>query len=530
MSSAAHTAYDEVPYAGYPFPQTHPDRMATIATLFGLHPAPVTNCRVLEVGCGEGANLIPMACELLESYFIGIDLAAHPIAQGRAMAAAVGLRNIELHQCDLMKVSAEFGQFDYIIAHGVYSWVPPEVQDGLLALCEKHLAPQGIAYISYNVYPGCHLREMVREMMLFHTQGIQQPRERVNQGLALLDFILRKFPSQAEAQTDLYGALIKEQLKLMLSHSPEQVYHDELATHYRPVYFYQFIRQAAQHGLQYLGEADFFEMQDFHYPPPVRAPLSQFGDEHLIQKEQYLDFLKGRSFRQTLLCREGLKLTRRVQPERLRSFYLASSAQPISPQPDLRHQVIEEFRGPKGAKLQTDYPLAKAALIHLGEVFPRRLRFEQLLAAARARLGLSTLEAVFDEEARTLAEILLAAYQSGLVQLHLHVPPLVAEVSQRPLASPLARWQASRGKVVTNLLHSSVELEDEMSRQLLQLLDGTHDRAALRDELLSAVTRNGIFKRPDGGTAGDEQEMRDLITGTIEANLQKLMRLALLVG
>jgi methyltransferase-like protein/ubiquinone/menaquinone biosynthesis C-methylase UbiE len=530
MSIAVQNAYDEVPYAGYPFPQTHPDRMVTMATLFGLNPAPVTNCRVLEIGCGEGANLIPMACELPESYFIGIDLAACPIAQGQAMAAAVGLRNIELHQCDLMKVGAEFGQFDYIIAHGVYSWVPPEVQNGLLALCEKLLAPQGIAYISYNVYPGCHLREMVREMMLFHTRGMQQPCERVNQGLALLDFILRRFPSQAEAQTDLYGALIKEQLDLMLSHSPEQVYHDELAPHYRPVYFYQFIMQAAQYGLQYLGEADLFEMQDLSYPPPVRETLSQFGDEHIVQKEQYLDFLKGRSFRQTLLCREGLKLTRRVQPEQLRSFYLASSVQPVSPQPDLRDQVIEEFRGPKGAKLQTDYPLAKAALVHLSEVFPRRLRFEQLLAAARARLGLSSLASAFDEEAQVLAEILLAACWSGLVQLHSYVPPLVAEVSQRPLASPLARWQASRGKVVTNLLHSSVELGDELSRQLLQLLDGTHDRAALRDELLSAVTCSGISKRPDSGTAGDEQQMRNLITDAIEANLQKLMRLALLMG
>ena len=182
--------YDQIPYTSYPFAQTHPSRLATLATLHHLEPTPITKCRVLEVGCGDGANLIPMALGLPESHFVGFDLAAKPVQQGQTIIADLGLTNIELRQADLLEFTDQ--PFDYIITHGLYAWVPQVVQDGLLALCNRLLTPNGIAYISYNAYPGCHLREMTREMMLFHIRGNEDPRECMNQGLSLLKFILSK--------------------------------------------------------------------------------------------------------------------------------------------------------------------------------------------------------------------------------------------------------------------------------------------------------------------------------------------------
>lgn len=82
-------SYDEVLYPGYAYRQTHPDRLATMATLFGMTPAPVEGCRVLELGCGEGGNLIPMAFGLPRSQFLGIDLAQRPIQKGQAMVEAL---------------------------------------------------------------------------------------------------------------------------------------------------------------------------------------------------------------------------------------------------------------------------------------------------------------------------------------------------------------------------------------------------------------------------------------------------------
>ena len=148
------TAYDEVDYPSHVYPQTHPDRLATIAMLLGMNPVPVEACRVLEMGCGAGGNIIPMAFDLPESSFVGIDLAGSAIAQGRELIAALGLKNISLQQLDVMAFPSELGQFDYIIAHGLFSWVPEMVRDRILAICRAHLAAQGVAYISYNTYPG----------------------------------------------------------------------------------------------------------------------------------------------------------------------------------------------------------------------------------------------------------------------------------------------------------------------------------------------------------------------------------------
>jgi methyltransferase-like protein/2-polyprenyl-3-methyl-5-hydroxy-6-metoxy-1,4-benzoquinol methylase len=528
-AATSRTSYDEVLYPGYPFQQTHPDRLATIAALHGLSPAPVTKCRVLELGCGDGGNLIPMAFTLPESQFVGIDLAARPIASGQMMAKELGLRNIELLACDLMEASANLGEFDYIIAHGIYSWVPPAVQSRILELCRRHLAPQGVAYVSYNAYPGYHLRAIMREMMLFHTRAIEESEEKVTQALALLKFILMKFPSEEASRADLYGAVIREQLDDMLGwRRRDTIYHDELAPFNSPVYFHQFMAHAGEYGLQYLSEANFFDTQIHTYPPKVREMLEQFGDEHVVQKEQYIDFLKCRTFRQTLLCRQGLKLTRNISPLKLTEFSLASLAQPVSQRLDLGAKVTEEFRGPKGARLQTDFPLAKAVLLHLNEVAPRALGWDELLDGAQSRLGNAVNGAKSNDDLLTLAEILLAAYGSGVVQLHLHTPRFAAEVSERPVASELSRWQARCGATtVTNLLHRNVEIEDELGRQLLPLLDGTRNHAAIIDELTSLNEKRGI-KQPDGTPITERQEIRRYISETLGANLRKLVRMALL--
>src|SRR5262249_56994216 len=136
------TSYDEVPYESLPFAQTHPDRLASVATLFGMRPAPADRCRVLELGCARGGNLIPLALALPQGRFLGIDLSGRQVADGQKVVAALDLTNIELKQLSINEVDAGWGPFDYIICHGVYSWVPPAVQDKILEVCATNLAPQ----------------------------------------------------------------------------------------------------------------------------------------------------------------------------------------------------------------------------------------------------------------------------------------------------------------------------------------------------------------------------------------------------
>src|SRR6195256_4746917 len=189
MSTPAPNAYDRIAYRTLPMPQTHPDRLATIALLHGMAPRPVDRCRVLELGCGDGSNLIPMAYGLPGSEFVGVDLATTAVTSGAAAISALGLRNVVLHHLDVMDVSDAFGTFDYIIAPGLYSWVPEPVRDRILGICEAHLARHGVAFVSYNTYPGCHLRQAVWQILQFHVEGMTDPGERIAQARALAHFM-----------------------------------------------------------------------------------------------------------------------------------------------------------------------------------------------------------------------------------------------------------------------------------------------------------------------------------------------------
>jgi SAM-dependent methyltransferase len=255
MTSVTTESYDDILYPSYTHNQTHPDRLSVVGRLFGMDPAPVNACRVLELGCGNGSNLVPMAFALPDSEFMGIDRAQRPIETGQQVLRGLGLKNISLQQLDLLDLPPDLGHFDYVIAHGLYSWVPTPVKEKILAVCQTHLKPQGIAFISYNAYPGGHLRDIVREMMLFHVRTLSDPQQRINQSLALL-----KFLHDSHTKSDTYADFIKDEIKQTLEVDQSNLYHDQLGSINTPVYFHHFIEHAAQHRLQFLAEAEFFEL------------------------------------------------------------------------------------------------------------------------------------------------------------------------------------------------------------------------------------------------------------------------------
>jgi len=488
--------YELVPYPSAPFTQAHPDRLAVLATLHGMNPAPVERCRALELGCGDGSHLIPIAFCLPRSEFVGIDRAAGAIAKGQALASELGLSNISLRVLDLAGFPLELGPFDYIIAHGLYSWVLPAVQERILALSKACLAPQGVVYVSYNALPGGHLRLMLREMMLFHLRGTEDADERIGQAQALL-----KWLASAQRQDDPYGALLKAEAERALERRGQFLFHDELTDVYAPLYFHEFVEQAARHGLQYLAEASLTELRPREFPQEVLDKLEELAGEPVL-KEQYLDFLRCRKFRHTLLCHQEAALDREWEPGRINKLYAASAAQAAGPPGP---GGTEEFRGPQGSAISTAHPLAKAALHSLTETWPRALAFAELL------------ERVGGENAGALAEILYWTCAAGLVELHACPPCCAARPGERPLASPVARLQLRRGPGVTTLRHTTVTVEGLLERQLLLLLDGTRDRAKLLAELTEFARSHAL--RP--GAPIDAAEL--------ERALDKLARLALLV-
>lgn len=521
VSDQTLTPYDEVLYPSLAHVQTHPDRLVTIATLFGMRTAPVEKCRVLELGCGDGTNLISMAYALPASEFVGIDAASRAIAEGQRTIADLSLHNVELRHLDLMELNADGEPFDYIIAHGVYSWVPEPVRDRLLAICSERLAPNGVAYISYNTYPGGHIRDMVREMMLFHVREARDPEQKIAQGRALL-----KFLAGSKRESDVYQSILQEALEHALEYSDAAFYHDDLNPLTQPFYFHRFIKHAATRGLQFLGDAMFNEMQPDEYEPAVLTALREL-DNDILAREQYLDFLMCRRFRRTLLCRREVSLDHKLQPGVIAEFYCASEAAPTSSSPNITSDNREEFRTGKGASIQANRPLAKAALFYLNQQWPRSTSFRDVLAAAR-RLAPS--ENDERENTAALCDLLLRAYAAGVIELHVWAPQFVTDVTERPLASPLARHQNHRKKRITTLRHTGLELNDALSRNLLDLLDGTRDIPALVEALAAAVEAGKATLEPGGERITDPAKIRKIIAEKLPSALKGLAHSAVLVG
>ena len=520
--ATASSTYDEVPYAAAAFAQSHPDRLATLARLLGLTPPALDTCRVLELGCASGDNVIPMAVTMPNATFVGVDLSLRQIEQGRQTANALKLPNIELRHEDIADIDDSYGRFDYIIAHGVYSWVPEPVREKLLAICHDNLAGNGVAYVSYNTLPGWRMRGMIRDMMVYHSRQFQGPRQQIEQARALLDFLAQSVPANTP-----YGMMLKQELDGIRTQPDAYIYHDHLEVVNEPVYFHEFEAAARRHGLQYLADVEFSTMLVTNFPPPVAETLMRLGTD-LVRAEQYMDFMRNRMFRQSLLVRDESTINRKIQGGPMYGFQIASRGRSESARPSLAAGVVETYIGDKGM-LKAGAPISKAAMLVLGGQWPVSIPFERLVEEARAKLGATA----GDDKARpddavVLGGDMLQAYSIEAVELHVASPQMCLAPSTRPVASPLARLQAARGAVVTSLRHEPTRI-DGFCQRLLPLLDGTRDRAML----VEALVREAAAARPETPPHGDQvasaSSSRETMQRGVESALANLGRAALLI-
>jgi SAM-dependent methyltransferase len=457
--------YADVSYAGQSNALSHPDRMAVAATLFGLSPPDIATCRVLELGCSAGANLLPMAETLPGAEFVGCDLSPHAIAAARETAAEAGIRNVAFVEGDLSALPDALGEFDYVIAHGVYSWVPAPVRDAMFALAARRLRSNGVMFVSYNVYPGCHVRQAVWETLRRHIERVDRAQERLDRARELAAALAEPGPTQNK--TD---ALLREEFKRVSQVSDSALFHDDLAEPNDPVYFREFVAHAARHGLKFLAEAQSGAVAA-GVSPSIQRLLA--GVDRL-EREQYLDFAYLRRFRQSLLCRTESATGFALEPGRLASMRVAAS-------PALLRAVasgkplIEAGRtdAPAGAEAE----LVRALLEWLAAIAPEPVSMPEI----GARLAWNDSS---DASARSLEAIVADAWLNGSLLLLLHPHPLVALAGARPLVSPLCRWQAAHGVRITNLRHETMQVHDPGALRLLTLLDGNRTRS----EIIAAMS------------------------------------------
>ncbi len=460
-------AYNDVAYTSVPGTAAHPDRLATIATLLGLDVAPVASCRVLEVACGNGMNLVPIAATLPKASFTGFDFAARPITQAQRMASDLGLSNIRLLQLDLREVPTDLGSFDYIVAHGLYSWIPAEVRALVLPLIARHLAPNGVAFVSYNTLPGCHIRRAVWEMLNYHAREIADLPAKLAAARSLIALVSAPVAGEHESE---------KAMRAEVRHAGEgndaSLAHDDMSEPNNPVYFHEFVADAARAGLTFLAEARLTTMMGPGIAPTARQAL---GKLDRLTREQYLDFISFRRFRESLLCHDKALSRFVVQPARALQMHaapsldsrLAAASATTAPNTDADARALEEFLL---ARWPNSVPVAELANWR-GRAMPA------------------------DASERTLRpiEILLAElYVAGRVDLHTLPVAAAAASGEHPEAFAAARWIGRENDVVPNLYQEALRLQDPVVRKLIGLLDGTRTREAL----MTAV--GGPFSGPAG--------------------------------
>ena len=521
------SSYDQIPYTSLAFPQTHPDHLAGIARLFALRPPDITACRVLELGCASGGNLLPMAFNLPGSEFVGIDLSQKQVDDGRHMIAALGVRNVRIEPASIADVDEGWGQFDYIICHGVFSWVERDVQDHILTIASRNLSPNGIAYVSYNTYPGWHMRGMIRDMMRYHAMRFSNPQQRVQQSRALLDFL-----NQSVRQEGPYSALLKSELESIKNQADHYLYHEHLEEVNDPVYFHQFVAMARKHGLRYLGESRIGTMVTGNFGPEVQKTLKALSADQ-IQTEQYMDFIRNRMFRETLLVPEKTVPNWTINPDSIRKLHLASSGKPSGDgEPDIQTDTTVQYQTRSGMTLSTNRPLLKAAMQVLRMRWPGTIPFEELRREARTLLGGSPDDSkLAEEDAKSLAVNLTNTYiSSDLIELHAAPILFTRTISEKPAALPSARARVlAGGKGVANRRHELVKLSD-LDLRLLPLLDGTRTHGELIDRLTEKAVAGDLRVARDGKPITDRSELHAALTAVLDHALKHLAGQSLLIG
>ncbi len=489
--------YDAFLYDDHPFAFTHPDRLGAFGVLFGLEPTPTGRCRMLELGCGLGGNLVPLGERLPGARFVGVDRAAQQIAVGRRDVRALNLDNVDLRVQDILDVPLEGEPFDFIVCHGVFSWVPPPVQRHILAVCGARLAPNGVALVSYNTLPGWHMRGMIRDLLRREVPTDGPPKARAEAGRQMVAMLRAHLPVGRSRA----AAWLKDELDTIDSLSDAYLFFEHLVDDNQPLYFRDFVEQAEAAGLSYLCDADFPSGLPQRLGDEAAAELGRRARGQ-VEIEQWMDYLTVRFFRRSLLVRRDAPVSRTLRGDRMARLRVTTNLDPIE----------GGFKGPDGAMVETRDPVVEQALTALSRAWP----------ASRA---VTTLAHEVGAEAADLGSTLLELFAHGHVEVACWDRGIATTPGPTPRTTRFARLKARAGAdAATNLRHESIAL-DAVDRALLAHLDGTRDHDALTDVVLAAVKAGDAhITRADDSVVEDRETLAELV----EVKLGHLARAAFL--
>ncbi|GAB2909354.1 O-linked N-acetylglucosamine transferase family protein [Paralcaligenes ginsengisoli] len=468
---------DCAPYTSNAFFYSSPGHLRAAAHLYGVETEPLEKARVLELGCGSGGNLLPFVLAYSGAQAVGVDLSPAQIQQGRKVVQDLGVENLQLHAMSLAGIDKSFGEFDYIIVHSVFSWVPLEVRQAILRICSENLSPKGIAYISYHTYPGWKAGETVRDAMLLHSHSATDDEEKLASARTMLTLLSDGVAVHNPQAAELKSAV--EQLHRYADYySTAQEYLEAFSS---PSYFLDFAGLAQEAGLAYVGDAEPQEELSASYGVNVQLnhSLIAFGQPK-VMRQQYLDFAVGRQLRKSLLVRQERAEGIRIGPDlaRFADLRWAGGFRRANPEPGVSVKGTIYITH-TGRKIMVGEPLEISIVEALSYAWPASLSFQSLVLNTA---DVTSLPGEEHDHSKAVQRTLEVLFKAGLLRYsfgpspydtvapgNLHLVPGLASLSQ-------PGKEAAYGVARFNLWHDGVDFKlNDIETALLPAFNGQNN-------------------------------------------------------
>jgi methyltransferase-like protein/2-polyprenyl-3-methyl-5-hydroxy-6-metoxy-1,4-benzoquinol methylase len=512
--------YDDFPYESHPFNQTHPANLQTIGNLFGINAADFRKARILELGCASGGNIIPIAFYFPETEIIGIDYSDIQIKEGQKIISDLDLKNISLQNLSISDIDKSYGRFDYIICFGILSWVTENIQEKIFSICKTNLKQNGIACISYNTLPGWSFVKPFRDMMLYHTKDFHTPQKKVEQAKAMLKFV----SDTLENSPSPYTSLLNSEIEIISERNDCYLLHDHLEENNTAFYFREFVKKAEDNELKYLGDMPVEIMYHYNLPEKTAEYLDSMND--IVEIGQYMDFLRNQRFRTTLICHNDLKIDRNISLSSMENFYFSmTDASSENANPDILINLKEITFSTKVASVTVSHEIAKTAMIILMKKNGIPISYSNLCNEIMNKTENNDLEEIKSHLNKDLC--LLRLVITGILNIFVTDFDFKTTITEKPVSSKLARYQAAKNKKVTNKKHESVFL-NPVERVMIQYLNGKYTFNEIIENMIGHFLHNELELVENGQKVENKERIIKKVTELCNSTIEKFRIEALL--
>jgi SAM-dependent methyltransferase len=494
-----------------PNPERHPDRLRVISKLRGLQVAPVSKARILDLGCGTGLDIIAWALQYPEAEFLGIDNDKNFINLGNKLISDLSLKNIKLQEADILDYKVEDNTWDYIISHGVYSWVPDSVQTAILNIITSGLKPTGVASLSYNVLPGWETRRVTQKIIQTFDNQNESPEWRVDNALKSLNRAKLFLNDSAS----LHSQQIVKEIDSVLRQSGAFIYHELLNLSSVAFYYTEFNDQITKYRLQILGDGDPRKFNITPYDSVTSQQWQEFEQKDFIKINQFMDLLNNTSLRSAVLCKDSVVLSEQPEYSSIFEMFVSSGVRKENEVGEDTNQMAI-YAGPAGSTIEINDSRIKYLLNLLSDNWPK----------SKAVTEIMTNSSITSNSTKTIYETIGELFLQGIVNISLEPAKLLDKINELPKVYSLAKEQAKLGFAWVTNLHFEFVPISEFDRELIILLDGKLNLLEVTKKLISLIETGQIQVKLADGYSSDDLE--SLLLEQVKKSIDQYYQMALI--